>query len=50
MHIVARGDTLTRISQRYYGTARRWSDIYEANRDILSQSNGPEPGQRLVLP
>lgn len=49
-HIVARGDTLTRISQRYFGTARRWSDIYEANRDILSQSNGPEPGQRLVLP
>jgi len=34
-HRVASGDTLTRISNRYYGTSSRWQDIYNANRDKL---------------
>jgi nucleoid-associated protein YgaU len=34
-HHVTAGDTLTRISVRYYGTALRWQEIYNANRDKL---------------
>jgi nucleoid-associated protein YgaU len=35
MHVVQEGDSLTRISTRYYGTTGRWQEIYDANRDVL---------------
>jgi nucleoid-associated protein YgaU len=38
-HRVASGDTLTRISNRYYGTTSRWQDIYDANRDKLRNAD-----------
>jgi chromosome segregation ATPase len=34
-HRVVAGDTLTRLSRRYYGTWTRWQEIYDANRDKL---------------
>lgn len=49
-HTVADGDSLTRISLRYYGTPNRWQDIYDANRDILRGENALRPGQRLKIP
>lgn len=47
-HTIAPGDTLSQISQRYYGTAVRWQEIVEANP-------GVEPtrlivGNELVIP
>jgi nucleoid-associated protein YgaU len=50
IHAVQEGDSLTRISSRYYGTPNRWQDIYEANRDILKGENALRPGQRLKIP
>lgn len=50
IHVVAEGDTLTRISARYYGTGGRWQEIYEANRDVLRGENALRPGQRLRIP
>ena len=49
-HVVVQGDSLSRISLRYYGTSNLWQDIYEANRDVLSRENVLRPGQRLKLP
>ena len=49
-HVVQEGDSLTRISVRYYGTANRWQEIYEANREILQGENALRPGQRLKIP
>ena len=49
-HIVQDGDSLTRISTRYYGTPNRWQDIYDANRDVLQGQNTLQPGQRLKIP
>jgi nucleoid-associated protein YgaU len=49
-HVVAEGDSLTRISIRYYGSSNRWQDIYEANRDVLQGENALRPGQRLRIP
>jgi nucleoid-associated protein YgaU len=49
-HLVAEGDSLTRISVRYYGTSNRWQEIYDANRDILRGENALKPGQRLRIP
>jgi nucleoid-associated protein YgaU len=49
-HLVAEGDSLTRISVRYYGTSSRWQEIYDANRDSLKGENALRPGQRLRIP
>lgn len=48
VHTVVRGDTLGKISVRYYGTSARWKDIATANR--LRNANLIYPGQRLSIP
>jgi chromosome segregation ATPase len=49
-HIVVDGDSLSRISLRYYGTPNRWQEIYDANRDSLAGANALRPGQALRIP
>ena len=49
-HTVEEGDSLSRISMRYYGTPSRWQDIYQANRELLSEANALRPGQTLRIP
>ena len=50
MHVVQEGDSLTRISVRYYGSGARWQEIYDANREVLKGENALRPGQRLKIP
>jgi nucleoid-associated protein YgaU len=50
VHLVVEGDTLTGISLRYYGTANRWQDIYNANRAAIPSENLLRVGQRLAIP
>jgi nucleoid-associated protein YgaU len=38
-HVIGLGDTLGKIAKRYYGSADRWPEIYEANRDVLRDPN-----------
>ncbi len=50
-HVVARGDTLFSLSQRYYGTRSRWRDIYAANRGVLASEKSPlKIGTDLKIP
>lgn len=49
-YVVQRGDTLGKISFRFYGTTRRYMDIYNANRDVLSSPGNIAVGQTLVIP
>jgi len=49
-YTVQSGDTLSRISQKVYGTSGRWMDIFQANRDQLPSPNALKPGQELVIP
>jgi nucleoid-associated protein YgaU len=49
-HVVVDGDTLTRISVEYYGTSRRWQDIFDANRGTLSSPGALSIGATLVIP
>ena len=49
-HTVAEGDSLSRISLRYYGSANRWQEIYAANRDVLQGSNALRVGMQLRIP
>jgi nucleoid-associated protein YgaU len=51
-HTVAKGDTLWKISEAYYGTKSRQivDAIFEANRATLSDPERLELGQELALP
>lgn len=49
-YVVQPGDTLGKISQRFYGTTRNYMRIYEANRDRLSSPSNIEVGQELIIP
>lgn len=49
-HTVVEGDSLSRISMRYYGTANRWQEIFQANRDVLQGSSALRVGMQLRIP
>ncbi len=49
-HMVAAGDTLGHISQKYYGKAGEYMKIFEANRDVLDDPNLIKVGQKLKIP
>ena len=49
-YTVGKGDTLQKISKKYYGTTKKWTRIYNANRDVLSGPDRIYPGQTLNIP
>jgi len=49
-HIVRRGETLSAISQKYYGSAGKWRKIFQANRQLIDDANKIQPGTKLVIP
>lgn len=50
LHTVAAGDSLSKISQRYYGTPSRWQEIFHANRDTVDASGAIRVGMTLRVP
>jgi nucleoid-associated protein YgaU len=50
IHIVQRGETLSAISQQYYGSANKWQIILDANRDTLKNPDSLTPGMKLIIP
>jgi nucleoid-associated protein YgaU len=49
-YVVAEGDTLTRISRKFYGSSSRWEDILNANRDVLKDEKSLVVGSTLKIP
>lgn len=50
-HVVAPGETLSKIAQKYYGDMHKWPVIYEANRDVIGiNPNLFKAAQRLLIP
>ncbi|MDD4980014.1 MAG: LysM peptidoglycan-binding domain-containing protein [Candidatus Omnitrophica bacterium] len=47
---VQKGDTLQKISKKFYGTTKKWQAIYEANKDKLKGPNKIYPGQIIDVP
>lgn len=48
---VADGDTLAALATRLYGNRRRWVDIYNANRDVITNPQKTlVAGQVLEIP
>jgi LysM repeat protein len=49
-YTVKSGDTLSKISQQFYGSASEYMRIYYANRDKLSDPDKIQVGQQLIIP
>ena len=50
MYRVGREDTLSGISQRHLGRSSRWVQVFEMNRDVLTDGNTLKIGAVLRLP
>jgi nucleoid-associated protein YgaU len=50
IHIVEKGQTLSDIAYKYYGSANKWQKIFEANRSRLKDANILIPGTKLTIP
>jgi nucleoid-associated protein YgaU len=50
LHVVRTGETLSGISEKYYGSANRWQNILQANRSSVTDPRKLQPGTKLVIP
>jgi len=49
-YVVVRGDSLWLIAQRELGNGRRWTEIYDMNKNVLVNPDLIRVGQRLAMP
>ena len=50
-YVVKAGDSLSKIAKNLYGDAKRWPEIYEANKDLIGDNpNLIHPGQEYRIP
>ena len=49
-HIVRRGETLSDIAYKYYGSANKWKKILRANNLELRDTTKLKPGTKLIIP
>lgn len=49
-YTVQAGDTLSGIAKEHLGDASKYTKIFEANRDVLSDPDKIKPGQVLKIP
>ena len=50
-YVVKSGDSLSKIAKAQYGDAKRWPEIYAANKALIGgDPNLIHPGQKLIIP
>lgn len=49
-YTVQKGDSLSKISHKFFGSTKYWKRIVEANKDKLGSSQTLRPGMTLVIP
>lgn len=51
IHVIEPGDTLSALAKHYYGNAKLYLHIFEANRDKMPNPNaGLRPGDEIIIP
>jgi nucleoid-associated protein YgaU len=50
VYVVQAGDSLSKISKKFYGDANSWKRIFEANKDIVKNPDLIQPGWKLRIP
>ncbi|HPE47700.1 MAG TPA: peptidoglycan-binding protein LysM [Hyphomonas sp.] len=49
-YVIKKGDTLSKIAKVYLGSAKRYPEIFEANRPMLTDPDKIYPGQMIRIP
>lgn len=49
-YVIEEGDTLQKISKKFYDSYSKWVRIYEANEDVLKDPNRVKPGVKIQIP
>jgi nucleoid-associated protein YgaU len=49
-YVVKKGDTLQKISEKFYQTTKNWRRICDANKKVIKNCDDLEPGTKLVIP
>ena len=49
-YVVQKNDTLQKISMKFFNTTKKWTKIYDANRDTLKTPNKLYPGKTINIP
>ena len=49
-YTVVSGDSLSKIAKKFFGNANRWHEIFDTNRDQISNPDMIRVGQVLKIP
>jgi nucleoid-associated protein YgaU len=49
-YTVAKEDTLQKISQKFYGTTKKWKMLYDVNKDVIKSPDKVYPGTKIKIP
>ena len=49
-HVVTAGETLRKIALEYYGDAKKWRVIYDANLSRIMDPKKISAGQKFIIP
>lgn len=49
-YTIQKNDTLQKISQKFYGTTKKWEFIYLNNKDVLKSPDSIHPGHVIKIP
>lgn len=49
-YTVVAGDSLSKIAKKFYGDAKQWRRIFEANKDVIKNPDLIHPGQVFKIP
>ena len=49
-YVIQSGDSLSKIAKHFYGDANKWTDLFEANKEIILDPDKIFPGQKIVIP
>lgn len=47
---IQRGDSLSAIAKKYYGDPMKYTEIFEANKEVILDPNKIYPGQKIRIP
>ena len=50
VYTVQKGDTLYKLARRFYNDQARWRDIWQANRNRISDPDQIAIGMKLIIP
>ncbi|MCK9573721.1 MAG: LysM peptidoglycan-binding domain-containing protein [Candidatus Omnitrophica bacterium] len=50
VYTVQKNDTLQKISEKFYGTTKKWKMLYDENRDVLKTPDRVYPGKTIKIP